>query len=181
MVFEHEIRQRSQAALDSLGGACLALRTVGRENVFECGESESRENFFLQLIGQEFPLIEGFQNSRAAGIQLRKLEHPVADCLDLHLIELASDLFPVAGNEWNRRAFSEELCSGNDRGKLDTSLAGNEFEMRLGGIFGDRIGHVFEDRDLRRKPARWQAMAQKKRSCRVSRQAVQAPSRGENP
>ena len=141
LVFKKEICERGEPALGGHGGACLALRAVGCEQILQRGECEGGEDFLLQLGAEELALIEGFQDGGAAGIKLGELEHAVADRLDLDFVEHAGGLFPVAGDERDGRAFGEELGGRGDRGGPDAGFAGDEIEVGLAGRGWCGFGH----------------------------------------
>ena len=140
MVFENEIGERGEAALDRLRRAGLALRAVRCENVLDGGEGERGFEFLLQFGSEQRALFERFENRAAAGVELGKLQHPVADGGDLDLVERASLLLAVAGKEGDRAALGEQLGGGGDGGEGDTGFAGDCFEVsHAGGRF--RGGH----------------------------------------
>ena len=141
LVFEKEIGKRREPALGGHGGAGLALRAVGGEEILERGECEGGVDFRFQVGAKKLALIEGFQDGGAAGIELGELEHAVADRLDLDFVEHAGGLFPVAGDERDGRALGEKLGGRGDRGGTDAGLAGDEIEMGLAGRGGCGFGH----------------------------------------
>ena len=111
------VGERGEAAFDRLGGAGLALRAVGGENVLDGGQGERGFELFLELRGQQRALFERFQHRAAAGIQFGELQHAVADGGDLDFVERAGLLLAVAGNEGNRAALGEQFGGGGDGGK----------------------------------------------------------------
>ena len=61
---------------------------------------------------------------------------PIADGEDLHFIEFTRDLLSVAGDERNRRAFSEKLRGGGDLDDLEI-----EFLREADDVVGIRSSH----------------------------------------
>ena len=133
LVFEKEIGERGEAAFDGLGGAGLALRAEGGEDVLDGVHGERGFEFLFELGREERALFEGFQNGGAAGIQLGELEHAVANRGDLDFVERAGLFLPVAGNEGNGAALGDEFGGGGDGGKGDSGFAGDGFEVGHAG------------------------------------------------
>jgi hypothetical protein len=98
-----------------LGGAGLALRAEGREDVLERGHRGGGVDFLLQLGGEEIAFFEGLEDGGAAGVEFRELEHAVADGGDLDFVERAGLFLAVAGNEGDGAALGEQLGGGGRR------------------------------------------------------------------
>ena len=82
-----------------------------------------------KLVGEQFPLRQGFDDCVAPSVQLVELCEAVADLGDLHLVEGSGGLFPVTGDERHRGPFGQKSRRGRHAALLDAQLAGDLPDM----------------------------------------------------
>ena len=106
---ENDLGQGFQTPFPGHRGPGATLRPEGEINIFQNGHGLRSQNLFLQIISEELPLLEGFENSLSSFVQLSQLLQSVADGRDLHFIQRSRDFFPIAGNERDGCPFSDKL------------------------------------------------------------------------
>ena len=146
-------RQGLEPALPRDHGARAALRLEGGVEILEGGLHPSALDLGAQL-GGELPLaLDLGQDRRLAIEELAVVGALLLDVADLHLVEAARLLLPVAGDERDAGAFREQLGDRADAGDGEGELLGDAG----GGIVGDGLGHALPVYHAR-GPGRWGAV-----------------------
>ncbi len=113
------------------GGAGAAFRAEGSEDVLEAGHGFRLVDLAAEGVGEQFPLVEAFEDGGAPLVEFGDLEEAVADAGDLDFVEHAGDFLAVAGDEGDGAASREQFRGGGDLGRLD---------FEFGGYFGEDGG-----------------------------------------
>ena len=126
--------QRFESSRTGSHGTGFSLRPVGQVEVFEYRHGLRVQDILPERIGQVSMLLQRFENSLPALVQLCQLLQPVTDGRDVHFIQAAGGLFAVPGDKGNRRAVFQQ------QGRC---LHPGGFQLQLGGNGGDvGIVHV---------------------------------------
>ncbi len=99
---EEHPREGLQSFLSRDGGPGPPFGAKGQIEVLEHCESLRRLDLFLQILREQFPLLEGPQDRPPALVQFLQLFQPVPYRAYGHLVKGPRGLFPVPGNEGNR-------------------------------------------------------------------------------
>jgi hypothetical protein len=101
--------QRLQPLFTGDGGLGPAFWPVGEVDVFQLGERFGRFHLGFEFVGEMTVLFQGFQNGFPAAVQLFQLDQAIPDGRYGHLVQAAGGLFPVTGDERNRRSFVKQF------------------------------------------------------------------------
>ena len=135
-IVQDAVGQRFQAIFLGDGRLGAPFGAIGQVDVFQLGLGCRVHDGTRQFVGQLVLGFDGFKDGRAAGFQFAQVRQPISQRAQLGIVQAASGLFPVAGDERNGRSFVQQFYGGIHLTGLCRNVSGDQLGDTCVGVQG---------------------------------------------